>query len=60
MGVKDEIRPCPFCKSEAVGYYGDTTPFLTRGRYWIYCMRCEAQGPKAETRNDAIRKWNSR
>lgn len=60
MAKTATIKPCPFCGSHNLGYHGDTTDFLSRDRYWVYCMRCEAQGPKADSREEAVKRWDGK
>ncbi len=49
--------PCPFCKCGKVmawhiGHY--KKPWV------IECCECQAQGPHAETEDEAFRLWNKR
>ena len=49
---KDVPRPCPMCKSTqliTVTHMNDV---------WIKCKRCGKKGAKADTLEEAIRKWN--
>ena len=51
------LIPCPFCIS--------TTPefrVLSRpaGQYAVGCIECGAWGPLADSRNEAIVRWNTR
>jgi hypothetical protein len=51
-----EPKACPFCGLVA-----------TRGcqendgsKFWIYCVVCDAQGPKADLQGLAVWEWNKR
>lgn len=41
---------CPFCKSQKL---------IPKFNY-VYCLDCEAEGPFAETQEEAIEAWNQR
>ncbi len=51
--MKFEIKPCPFCGS-------DETQVDSTIDYRVECKRCEAQGPKSKSFNEAIGTWNNR
>ena len=59
---------CPYCKREASHPYlgtriaaevlGVTLEDDPDGDYWrVYCPKCGALGPRAQTEPNAIRKW---
>ena len=58
-----KLNPCPFCG------YGNIRPMKEdplRGsytqRYWMECgsMQCATAGPRAITRREAVKKWQTR
>ena len=46
-----KISCCPFCGSPDVDCMDDVTQ-------WVYCLTCGASGSEADTRAEAIIKWN--
>lgn len=61
--VKDELKPCPWCEGEAIGFV------LTQGTKWGACLcnDCMAYGPEVRTyykrtewHIEAIKAWNTR
>ena len=50
---------CPFCKSKAVRYYAKRTRGGLRPlSHIVFCISCEAKGPKAPTEKEAIKLWS--
>ena len=50
--IEDIPKACPMCRSTrwiAVSHMNDV---------WIRCKRCGKKGPKSDTLQGAIRKWN--
>jgi len=43
---------CPFC-----GRSDLLTAIEERGRFYVLCGSCDAQGPGCPTREDAVRRW---
>ena len=50
-----EIKPCPFCGREPL----PDVQTIHLGLYAVCCMRCLARGPHDETREGALKDWNS-
>jgi Lar family restriction alleviation protein len=50
-----EIRPCPFCGSADTGL---TRNEVARGRYYVECGECQAQGPHVNDLDKAVDAWN--
>jgi hypothetical protein len=48
--VSEVPNQCPFCKSQKL---------IPKFNY-VFCLECEAEGPFAETQEEAIRAWNQR
>lgn len=48
-----DLKPCPFCGSN------ETDP-INGDRCWIACLTCWAEGPSADTPEDAAERWNNR
>jgi len=55
--MNDELLPCPFC-----GHKADFRTSSDGTYQWIRCLNfeCDAFGPFARTKIDAIVKWNNR
>ena len=58
MRKRKEARPthhrCPFCG-------GDSTSVLrlpSNEIYWVQCDVCHAQGPRADSHEQAVKRWN--
>lgn len=54
--MSEELKPCPFCGSEAdiaKGTY-DVRP------YWAYCMNGHGNGYHGDTPDEVAREWNRR
>jgi len=51
--MSEELKPCPFCGSTNLG-------FLSLFAWEVQCNLCLAEGPKADTREEAIAAWNRR
>lgn len=50
---KIELKPCPFCGSKNVSINGLSIS-------WIECNECEMETKQYETREEAIKSWNTR
>lgn len=46
--------PCPFCGSDEANLETNDTS------WFVFCERCNANGPTADMVDDAIAKWNHR
>ena len=63
-----KLKPCPFCGlDQTVGKPKVRVAFDTwtadckpRSPFYIYCERCEAQGPIGDTESAAAAAWNRR
>ena len=57
-----ELKPCPFCGSDAIGTATDYIDYRAyRKEYWFaYCEDCGARGCMAKTEEDSVRYWNDR
>jgi len=49
------VDPCPFCGSPA-----SVTEIFTGSGAYVECDNCDAAGPEAKKREDAVRLWNTR
>ena len=56
--MKTELKPCPFCGSEAEVNHGTTYGF--RYEYEPRCTKCECMLGVYETEKEAIETWNRR
>lgn len=56
-----EAKDCPFCGSDRVGRL-ETSDGKRKedNQFWIYCRRCSAAGPVADTATMATERWNRR
>lgn len=45
-------KACPFCKNEDLDLRGIFS------RFFVFCNCCEAQGPRAHSKEKAIELWN--
>lgn len=50
-----ELKKCPFCGGNAIGYYLDTAQM-----YEIECSDCSRAQTIMETKERAIKSWNER
>ena len=51
-----ELKPCPFCKESKELYISDDGVY---SYYYVYCARCHACGPSADTKREAAGRWNA-
>ncbi len=51
-----DLKSCPHPPCRGVPFVVNQGPDC----YWVQCGRCQARGPKAQTRSWAERKWNRR
>lgn len=54
-----ELKSCPFCG--VVHKLGEQAPVMSgnmRGVFYVACVRCEAEGPVADSEHEAAAKWN--
>lgn len=51
-----ELLPCPFCGAKESAIV-DSDDRIT---YYVWCMTCEASGPREGDRLAAIEGWNKR
>lgn len=53
---------CPFCDAPPdhvhLIRYESHGVHVLKVRFWLSCQLCDAQGPKAETEDEAVEKWN--
>ncbi len=49
---------CPFCDGAKL----DMDKAMVYGKYiyWIQCAGCEAEGPTAKSKRDAVKLWDRR
>lgn len=52
-----EIKPCPFCWAEPVGFNLEIIRELFRDEFFVRCI-CGANGPKCSDKLRAIERWN--
>ena len=51
-----EMLPCPFCGSKNSGIV-DSDDRIT---YYVWCLSCDASGPREGERAEAVEAWNRR
>lgn len=51
-----ELKPCPFRKETKELYIGDDGIYAC---YYVYCASCHACGPSANTKPEAVGRWNA-
>ena len=49
-----ELKDCPFCGHNEVMTFDHGDCFA------VGCLNCHAEGPSADTRDEATEKWNDR
>ena len=55
------FKPCPFCGSiELATYRNSAIAKAGLPAHAMYCMICKAEGPGAESGEEAINKWQER
>lgn len=54
-----KLKPCPFKHTEKKRWIISVESMMGN-RYWCTCLSCNAMGPTAPTRREAIRLWNTR
>ena len=59
------VKPCPFCgKATQTVTYGERRPppgiLMWQFQWYVSCPQCHTEGPPCETRDMAIKKWNTR
>ena len=56
-----EIAPCPFCHDYGAEEAQSGVPSFHGGfKRSVYCNTCFAEGPPADTSEEAIERWNDR
>lgn len=55
-GELPELSPCPFCGARESAVV-DSDDRIT---HYVWCMTCEASGPREGGRLDAVEAWNRR
>jgi len=55
--MTDELKPCPFCGSEDIGYHCEIGTFSS----WCYCFcpKCGETGSSAPSQEQARAAWNA-
>jgi Lar family restriction alleviation protein len=48
-----ELKPCPFCGGTPRSFWGSDVNY-------VQCLACSADGPVADTEDEAIAAWNRR
>lgn len=51
-------RKCPFCESHNMGIMSQLNDLRPPVTYFVFCWKCRARGPEAQTENEAIKLWN--
>ena len=51
----EELKPCPFCGGE-----GASHQTALSGRFHVFCLACDAEGPWCNMEAEAIAAWNRR
>jgi len=55
-----KLRSCPFCGSDNLDDTCADRGKDTREFYFVFCDRCEANGPTSYEREKAVEMWNRR
>ena len=53
--VKEQVKNCPFCKSEDVG---SSKVQAGSNSYHVCCFECGVSEPVANSREEAVKLWN--
>ena len=56
--VEPELKPCPHCSCSDI--FRDNEQVGIYAFYWFKCLGCGATGGRADTIQEARRKWNRR
>jgi hypothetical protein len=52
---------CPFCCDDMCLFLRhNETELGSQAQYWVRCISCEVDGPKAEYPKEAVDYWNTR
>lgn len=55
------LKPCPFaCKGKTVSVYDFQNYYTLPWRWRVKCDKCGAEGPIADSKQQAIDAWNRR
>ena len=52
------LKPCPFCEQNGDNLRPQDSD--SHELHWIFCLRCECEGPVGNTPAEAIAAWNKR
>jgi len=55
MPKKVRLKPCPFC-----GFHGIDAGGVENEHWVLFCVHCEAQGPRMDAHELALAAWNRR
>lgn len=58
LSGNEHMEVCPFCNNK--DYLLGSTAHSPLGTYAVVCSLCNAQGPYADSKREAIAVWNSR
>jgi len=57
--LRMKLEQCPFCgESYAINVLDASDQYVSS--FWVTCGNCDAEGPVADTEDDAVEKWNKR
>lgn len=62
------LKPCPFCGRDdeemtpriRIAFDEWTRDCEPKPPFYVFCERCEARGPEADTKSAAVAAWNRR
>ena len=62
------LRECPFCGRDdeemtpriRIAFDAWTRDCKPKPPFYVFCERCEARGPEADTESEAVAAWNRR
>ena len=58
--MMDELKPCPFCGSNTLELDKEISPTGDYSIWFVTCYDCPCQGVRGDTREEAIKAWNTR
>jgi len=55
MEMSDKLKPCRWCNDDCLAI-----EYAPRSGHFVRCVGCDAQGPRGDSREEAIAAWNTR
>ena len=56
--MSEELKPCPFCSCGTVEL--EVVSMNNESISWVHCNGCSACGPEIDTKENAVKFWNTR